>query len=269
MSKQSNQKRAEDAGGVKSPSVDALATTALSMVAQRNAKAVQNMNIDLAIRLRDAAAESSSNAVPDLLAEMLASGITSDIIATVYIPHAARQLGDDWCEDTLSFARVTIGTARLQSSLRSLGADWSSHGYSDDTKDEGVVVIVAKDAFHTLGAMVLCGQLRREGLSVRLAMGASVRELRAIFAASKFDAALISASLSESLDTLRDYVDIIRQSCKAPTPIVIGGNVLDQEADVKAITGADFATNDPFEALKHCGITKITHARSRQKKQPV
>lgn len=263
MPEQSRKKSAEPSGAVKGPSVDALATQALSLVAQRNAKAAQNFDAALAERLRDAAAESNGNPVPVLMNEMLESGIPAETIACVYIPYAARQMGEDWCDDTLSFARVTIGTARLQASLRTLGSDWSSHGYSDDQDhDKGAVVIVAKDAFHTLGAMVLCGQLRRMGLSVRLAMGATAQELRAIFVTTRFDAALISASSSESLDSLRECVDVIRQSSAICPPIIIGGNVLDQEADVQAVTGADYTTKDPIEALEHCGITTKMRAET-------
>jgi methanogenic corrinoid protein MtbC1 len=267
MAEQSRKNRAETQGAIVGHSVDALASKALTMVAERNAKSLQDQDIDLVIaeRLRDAAAESSGNPVPDVLDEMLRSGMPPETIACVYIPHAARQMGEDWCDDTLSFARVTIGTARLQASLRTLGADWASHGYSDDpNNDEGVVVIIAKDAFHTLGAMVLCGQLRRLGLSVRLAMGASSQELRAILGTTNFDAALISASSSESLESLRECVDVIRQSSENCPPIIIGGNVLDQEADVKTITGADYTTKDPLEALEHCGIAKTSSAETLQ-----
>jgi len=265
MAERSRENGADQLGAAKGSSVDALASKALSLVAKRNAKAAQSFDPEIAARLRDAAAESNTNPVPDILAEMLQSGIPAETIACVYIPHAARQMGDDWCDDTLSFARVTIGTARLQSSLRTLGSDWASHGYTGESRAEnGAVVIIAKDAFHTLGAMVLCGQLRRAGLSVRLAMGASSPELRAIFGNTAFDAALISASSSESLDSLRECVDVIRQSASPDLPIIIGGNVLDQDIDVKATTGADYTTNDPFEALEHCGIRKLQRAETPQ-----
>ncbi|MDC0116195.1 hypothetical protein OAH97_01800 [Octadecabacter sp.] len=263
MSGQSKKNSKDTSEGAALPSVDALATQALSLVAKRIAVTAQEFNIDIAIQLRDAAAESSTNRVPEIIDDMLASGISVEMVACEYIPHAARQMGDDWCDDTLTFARVTIGTARLQSSLRSLGDDWASHGYADqDTPNAGLIVIVAKDAFHTLGAMVLCGQLRRMGLSVRLVMGASLAELRTIFESTVFDAALISASVAESLDSLRECTDLIKEASYVCPPIIIGGNVIDQDADVLALTGADYLTKDPFEALDHCGIKGISRAHT-------
>lgn len=263
MAEQSKNPRAEYLGVFSHPSVDALATKALALVARKNSKTVAELDLDIANGLRDVAADGDRNDVPEFMAEMLKKGISAEVIATLYIPHAARRMGEDWCNDTLSFARVTIGTARLQSSLRALGPDWSSHGYSqDDGGDGGVIIIIAKDAFHTLGATVLCGQLRRLGHSVRLVMGASSQELRAIVRGTDFDAALISASESESLESLRKCVDDIREFATVCPPIVMGGNVLDQEIDVKAVTGADYTTKDPFEALDYCGIQTIDHANA-------
>ena len=117
-------------------------------------------------------------------------------------------------------------------------------------------MIIAKDAYHTLGASILCGQLRQQGLSVRLAMGASPQQLRSILRNGSYDAVLLSATIYESLEFLREYVDTIRQSVSDCPPIIIGGTVLDQAADVKTATGADFATKDLFKALEHCGLTK-------------
>lgn len=252
-----NQSKKDQESGPGVAHVDALVTRALSVVAERTLRNNMELDATLAARLRDAAASESVDSVPNLVAEMLAIGVSPEAIATLYIPHAARQMGEDWCDDTLSFARVTIGTARLQSSLRSLGTEWAAHGYDDDNDGKGgVVVIVAKDAFHTLGALVLCGQLRRMGFSVRLALGATMQDLRALFQMTSFDVALISASSAESIESLRTCVNVIRHSADVCPPIIIGGNVLDQDVDIKALTGADYTTRDPFEALEYCGLTK-------------
>jgi len=257
MSDPSKKDRRSQTPAASSASVDALATRALSVVAERNSKSVPRYDFNYSNRLRDAAADGGREDVLALIQEMLKAQIPPEVIATEYIPHVARQMGDEWCEDTLSFARVTIGTARLQSALRSLGKDWSSHGYDDENnRHASVIVIVAQDAHHTLGAMVLSGQLRRMGLSVRLAIGATHEELQTLFLTSAFDAVLISASVSESLESLRKCVDIIRKSAPACPPIVIGGGVVDQENDVKALTGADCTTMNPVEALEFCGLTR-------------
>lgn len=257
---ESKDPNAGSAGG----SVDALAARALTMVAERHARVSSEFDQSRAQQLHDAAARVDENNVPAVVEDFLSAGIPAEVISDVYIPHVARKMGDEWCEDTLSFARVTIGTARLQSALRTLGGDWTSFGFdADATQGESaaVIVLVVRDSFHTLGAVVLAGQLRRLGMSVKLAMGPSPVELRAIFASTDFDAALISANESEGLDSLRETVEVIRKSAAVCPPIVVGGSVLDQGVDVKAFTGADYVTKDPYEALRHCGLTNPNHTK--------
>lgn len=257
MSNQSKSDRASQISGQGIASVDALAARALSVVAKRNSKSQQPFDESLAEQLRNAAADGNGTDVADLVGNMLYAGIDAEAIAVQYIPHAARQMGDEWCQDTLSFARVTIGTARLQAALRLLGTEWTARGGTDENpRNAGVIVIVARDSHHTLGAMVLSGQLRRLGLSVRIAIGASTQELQTLFLTTAFDAVLISASEAESLDSLRKSIDVIRQSSSACPPIILGGTILDQDGDIKAATGADLTTKDPFEALEFCGLTR-------------
>ncbi|MEL6959741.1 MAG: hypothetical protein AAGL89_12400 [Pseudomonadota bacterium] len=257
MAEKSSSDRDPILSGPGSASVDALASRALNLVAARNARLANQLDYAAAARLHDAAVGYSREDVASVIADMRANGIAADVIADLYIPHAARVMGDEWCEDRMSFARVTIGTARLQSALRGLGEHWSSYDADVDPNDaRAVIVIVVKDSFHTLGAMVLCGQLRRLGLSVRLSLGASDGELRTIFKSTEFDAALISANESETLDSLRKVVELIRSTAASCPPIIVGGGILDLDIDVQSATGADFATKDPIEALKLCGLTK-------------
>jgi hypothetical protein len=89
-------------------------------------------------------------------------------------------------------------------------------------------------------------------------MGASPDELHDVFRVSRFDAVLISSSGSETLKSLAAMVKTIRQSAPVCPPIVIGGNVLGGGEDVKALTGADFATSDPSKALEYCRL-KTNH----------
>ena len=257
MSERNSKDKKAALSAAETGSVDALASRALSLVAERNQKANAAVDPAYAERLHQAAALLETNTVPDVVRSMLDDGIAAETIAVQYIPFVACQMGDEWCEDSLSFSHVTIGTARLQSALRSLGKEWWHDARANDTGEgSGIVVVLVKDAYHTLGVNVLAGQLRRLGHSVRLLMGPSPQELQTIFRTGRFDAVLISASASESLDFLREYVESIRQSAPGNPPICVGGGILDLDVDVKSATGADFATKDLFEALEHCGLTK-------------
>jgi len=257
MSERNKKEKSAVLTGPGSASVDALASRALSLVAERNQHADTQIDPTFAEQLHSAAAVLERNTVPEVVENMLNHGIAAEAIAVHYIPYVARLMGDEWCEDSLSFSHVTIGTARLQSALRSLGKDWWHDARANDTGEgSGVVVVLVKDAYHTLGVNVLAGQLRRLGHSVRLAMGPSPQDLKAVFRKGRFDAVMISASASESLEFLREYVESVKQSAPGNPPIVVGGGIMGLDVDVKSATGADFATNDLFEALEHCGLTK-------------
>jgi MerR family transcriptional regulator, light-induced transcriptional regulator len=206
--------------------------------------------------MRAAALAVSRNDCTAALQDAIKAGIARDDIADFYIPELARDLGNDWCSDGLSFAAVTIGVSRLQAMLRELGPEWKGD-QSANPAAPSIMLIVGQDVYHTLGAMVLSGQLRRKGLSVRLMLGADPQELAQKLAKTSYDAVFISASSGESLESLRRIVYVIRSSSKTSMPVVIGGTILEVEKqyDVTALTGADHATNVPSEALELCGVT--------------
>lgn len=225
----------------------------LSIVARRSARARGHLDEGLLAVLEAALLQFDRQARIDAVRRMIAAGLEWDEIIDDYIPAAARRLGEMWCEDELGFADVTIGTARLQSMLRDMAPAWSTE-QSGDPLAPNVILIVREDDYHTLGAMVAATQLRRLGLSVRLVLGLPDREVALLVAGKSFDAVLISASSSEKLDSVRDLVKNIREALVPPAPIVVGGTILETDRDVTAFTGADYATSDPQEVLRLCGL---------------
>ena len=160
-----------------------------------------------------------------------------------------------WCVDQISFAGVTIGVARLQGMLRDLGPEWSGDKTTDPSAP-AVLLIVPENVHHTLGALVLSGQLRRRGLSVRLILGEPPGNIVVRLRRTNFSAVMVSASQSESLETIRRIIDVVRNAVQQPPPVVVGGGILEVETveNVTALTGADYATKNIEEALKLCGI---------------
>ncbi len=207
--------------------------------------------------LTEAAVHGGRDECLSVVSQILATGVSRETVADDYIPCIARELGDAWCLDDVSFATVTIGVSRLQSLLRDLGPEWRADNAVDPNAGAALIV-VALDEYHTLGAMVLAGRLRRQGLSVQLRLGLEPSDLRHVLETPKFDAILISASAGESLDSLRLLVEAVRASASSSVPVVIGGSVVGEHENLAVLTGADFATSDPDEALEHCGLKTST-----------
>ncbi|MEL6551048.1 MAG: cobalamin-dependent protein [Pseudomonadota bacterium] len=185
-----------------------------------------------------------------VLARFTAAGVSRAKVVDRYIPAAAQKLGAAWCEDQMSFADVTIGSARLQAMLRDMRAPQVT-----DPGAQSVLVAVPQDAYHTLGASVLADQLRRFGIAPHMALGLGLGELSELVETHDYNAVLISAASSQRLESIRDIVNCIRTASRSNTPIVLGGSVMDIDTDIKTLTGADYVSNNPEEALRACGLT--------------
>ena len=130
------------------------------------------------------------------------AGVSAEDMADHFIPAVARSLGDLWCSDQLGFADVTIGVARLQAMLRDFGDTWSGdHGMNPDAST--VLLVVLDGAYHTLGAFVIAGQLRRKGLSVRVFLAANPENIAEACRMTQYDAVFISSNVGENLEKLR------------------------------------------------------------------
>ncbi|MCC5975875.1 MAG: cobalamin-dependent protein [Rubellimicrobium sp.] len=246
----------------------ALAVQVLTVVARRPNKAEWVMDPDFIDALCTVATSRSGDSFHAVVARMTAAGIRHEEIADHYVPAVARHLGDQWCADQTSFAEVTIGVARLQALLRKLGSEWQTGPWTwSDTAPNApaVLVLSVADAFHTLGATVLSGQLRRIGLSVRQMLDVTPATAADEVQRIRYDAVFLSASRSEDLEYLRKIVTQIAGSTATPPPVVIGGTILEVAdelgVDIKALTGADHATGDLYEAVALCGLDLKPRAR--------
>ncbi len=238
--------------------VNALAAAAMRRVADDLSRRTLQVRPELIARLEAATVGPSATECLDLIDVFVSEGVPREDIADFYIPEVARTLGAAWCEDTRGFAEVTIGSSRLQGMLRALGPEWRADDAHSANSDASTLVLLAPEVYHTLGAMVLAGQLRRTGLTVRLVLGAAEHDLETAMEQTDFDVVMVSASIGESLEGLRRLISLVRATARNAPPVLIGGTILEQDVDVGKITGADFATSDLSEALKYCGLTFST-----------
>lgn len=218
--------------------------------------------------LKTAALSANPNACKSTIRTAIAAGTSPEDLADHYIPALARDMGDLWCVDQLSFAGVTIGVSRLQAMLREMGPNWAGDNAAD-AATASILLIVGKDVYHTLGAIVLSGQLRRKGFSVKLILGGKHADIAQRIQRTKYQAVFISSSRGEALESLRQIIDVVKTSAQTPPPVVVGGSILEVETanDVTALTGADYATRIPDEALEFCGLhdkqLSMPHATGR------
>lgn len=189
----------------------------------------------------------------ELKPELRRARVSAAMLADQYIPEAARRLGLAWETDSLSFAQVTMGVARLQAVLREIGSNWSADlaGPADKTT---LLLILPQGEQHTLGAMVLAGRLRRMGISVSVQIAPKLPELADYVAERAFDGALISIACEDRLETCRKLVKTLKEASKGGLRVAIGGALAGADENVMRLTGADVVTNDIVLALEGMGV---------------
>lgn len=243
------------------PTVESLATRAIAVLASKRVNGPPALIEALVVGLMRAARGEPGTDMSSAILDLRHSGITADDIVDLYVPEAARRFGDAWVSDGIGFADVTIAVARLQRALRDLSQRPANTAHARNAV-HSVLVVVVPDEFHTLGPMVMTEQFRRAGLSVRLRMGDNERDVLRTIANGRFDAILFSVGGSEKLASARRLVEKSREALSKKTPIVVGGAVMTSGLDIKSLTGADFSSSDPQEALRLCGLkTSLQGAR--------
>ncbi len=187
----------------------------------------------------------------DALSKLASENVSVEDTIDYIIPATARLMGHRWATDSLSFAEVSIGSARLQETVRGLTAQKRR----ESVKDRGsVLLILPYREHHTLGAFIAADQLRRRGLDVHISVSQHPREVAERVKRNRYDMIGVTAAGRRTLASVKDLVDIIRNNVSRRTPVILGGSVLDSDLDAVAITGADFATTDVDAALDYCGL---------------
>lgn len=234
----------------------------MSMLAARSAQGCPVR--EAFVRLLVQAAVADSDAVmADLLKDLRRQRVSVVALADQYIPTAARCMGLAWLDDQLSWADVSLGSARLQAVLREVGAGWSAD-LADLPHRGSVLLVVPAQEQHTLGALVLVGQLRRLGVSVCLRIAPNRADLRQVLQAGRFDGVLISVACRETLEATAALVATIRGLGHGTAPVILGGAIVGRPGIDVPCLGADAVTSDLFAALQVCGL--LSDARSARKR---
>lgn len=233
--------------------VTLLAAKAIVRLAARDGKADRGLNEAVLERLTAAMLDSDPKAFDAVRPELRRMKISNIELADSYFPHIARKLGADWADDTMSFANVSLGVARMQSILRQIGAD----RIEDDGREAmtgRILLILPEGEQHSFGAMVLMGQMRRRGLSISLRIAPRAAELRLLLRQERFDGAMISVACREKLEICRSMVRTLKDTSRGSLRVAVGGSVFMTDADVPGVSGADIVTNDLEAALVAFGL---------------
>jgi methylmalonyl-CoA mutase cobalamin-binding subunit len=189
------------------------------------------------------------------VSQLMASGMSAGDMLHDIVPAVARQLGDKWLLDEVSFVDVAVGSARLQSLFHGRddlpGSVWAG---SSAPSGEAVLMVVPEFEQHTLGAFVAADEMRHAGLWVRIGLLLTAEETCELLQANHFSMLGISIGSRDSVDRTADFVNYIRTYSEKVPPVVVSGNVVERLDIVRSKTGADFVVSTVQEAIESCGL---------------
>lgn len=185
---------------------------------------------------------------------LLQSDLTEERILTGLIPATARRMGDHWLADRLSFAEVTIGSARLQQVLH---AHTRSRRYPTQQQAHRILMIVPLNEQHTLGAHVAAHIWRDKGVHVEMALGMTPAQIALRVRRNRFSAVCISVSARRNLAQAQVVVESIKAVTRSNLTIFVGGSVTALDCDIKALTGCDVVSSDPAVVLRESSAVVV------------
>ena len=232
-------------------SVSALASAVISVLSDRGEEAPASIRSGVVQKLVKASLRDGAFNAEKLLHDLADNRVENDQIVDIYVPEAARLLGELWTDDAIGFAKVTIGVARLQGLLTLLAPPWAARP-SDASEGLNILFVLQSEDSHTLGPHVATAQLRRMGANVRLLFGPDSETLVKVLADDTYDLLLFSCSRTDALETVAKMVKRVRAGSGMAPPIALGGIVLNLTDRVKEKTGVDLVTGDVRVAFKLC-----------------
>lgn len=186
-----------------------------------------------------------------LCEDLLNHRLKHDAIIDLYIPSAARCLGESWVQNNISFADVTIGTLRLQSLLDQV-VQRSKVDFSARTQQTRALLVLPEGEQHFLGLSVVAAQLRRVGCEVLVSFDETLEALEQRVSTERPHIVLISCSRSEALEAITQIVQTIRSATNCDPMFVLGGAVMIDTEDLIDRTGVDLVSADAKDAIALC-----------------
>lgn len=136
---------------------------------------------------------------------------------------AARDMGELWCSDQMSFADVTIGVAGLHHILKRLDLNLRDELVQLGTGKSIMLAVMPGDT-HIFGLSVLESFFRNSGWTTEAAFDASEYELLAKVGAARFDIVGLSVASREDLSRCKQIIKRLRAASLNPElKILVGG----------------------------------------------
>jgi MerR family transcriptional regulator, light-induced transcriptional regulator len=181
--------------------------------------------------------------------QLEADGVARETLFLDLLAPAARQLGDAWQDDTLSFSAVTIALAGLQQILRHLSPQFEDRvGLRPHGRQ--ALLFNAPGEQHSFGLFMVEAFFRRTAWDVTNASTVPMKEITDMVRRNWFDVVGISKSSDALLgDLASDITRLRRASRNKDLTILVGGPVFNARPELVIQVGADATGVDARQAV--------------------
>lgn len=167
------------------------------------------------------------------------------LFASLLAP-VARQLGEMWTSDEVSFVEVTLAVSRIQRILFELCEPQTetAHGCLS------VLLTAAPGEQHTLGLHMAAEAFRQAGIQVVSLVPSALSEIETVVRANRYDLVGFSFGSESLIDALASAIEATRVASREPdVKIVVGGPASPLVSSVQSRLGADRVVRDIPEAI--------------------
>ena len=153
--------------------------------------------------------------------------------------------------------RLMTFSCVLKGSPSPPGTSISIPGSATIPLGQSVLMIIPTFEQHSLGAFVAADNLRRHGIWVHMAFALEAHEIAELITHNRFMMVGLSLATSGGVEKTTVLVEYLRAKIDHVPPIVVGGAVVVDRAQVQRRTGADFAVKSAREAIEKCGLSTV------------
>lgn len=177
-----------------------------------------------------------------------ARGTSVETLYLDLLAPAARQLGELWTADILSFTEVTLGLCRLHQVLHELSPAFRSEAAQPEHGRRALLAPVPGEQ-HSFGLIMVAEFFRRAGWDVWSGPPASSADLARVVRSKWFAVVGLSVSCDGRLDALASAIRVIRRASRnRAIGVLVGGPVFVEHPELVTLVGADATATDGRQA---------------------
>ena len=196
------------------------------------------------IRLSHALISEDPRAAADEIEAQYKADVTVEALLLGYLSPAARQLGEWWEADEISFADVTVGTGRIYGIMRTLNRQLPR---PEMPQHKAALVAPVPGETHLLGARMATDLLRDQGWTIDLELDNDHDTLLERIERSGHLVIGLSAAGEHAMPNLARLA--LALQVRLPRVVIfVGGNIVAEAKDQIALIGVDAMSQNYAEA---------------------